>query len=197
MLFLKAERLPLERPNTLPRSRYCLDDTICGTLVQAKRGRFYPQCSSTGFYAALDNRFPPCSFCFISLMLPTRRIRGALVLWLAPRVEQHLLGSIACEPTKNFFYLALPRPHSVPITRKVRDSFSKLGITLVFCPIRVRTPFKHHMTRCPAANCLILSRSSLKLETNDGIAMIGALYSEIFKNPRPIRTLFTCCQRMT
>src|SRR5260370_42303499 len=61
-------------------------------------------CSSE---AALDNRFPPCSFCFISLMLPTRRIRGALVLWLAPRVEQHLLGRIACESTKNFFYFAL------------------------------------------------------------------------------------------
>ena len=40
-------------------------------------------------------------------MLPTRRIRGALVIWLAPRVEQHLLGRIACEPTKNFFDLAL------------------------------------------------------------------------------------------
>jgi hypothetical protein len=26
---------------------------------------------------------------------------------LAPRVEQHLLGRIACEPTKNFFDLAL------------------------------------------------------------------------------------------
>ena len=82
MLLLKAERLPLERPNTLPRSRYCLDDTTYGTLVQVKRGRFYPQCSSTGFYAALDNRFAPCSFCFISLMLPTRRKRrgsGSLV----------------------------------------------------------------------------------------------------------------------
>lgn len=65
------------------------------------------QCSSTGFYAALDNRFPPCSFCFICLMLPTRRIRGALVIWLAPRVEQHRLGRIACEPTKTFSYLAL------------------------------------------------------------------------------------------
>ena len=40
-------------------------------------------------------------------MLPTRRIKGALVLWLAKRVEQHLLGRIACEPKKNFFSLAL------------------------------------------------------------------------------------------
>jgi len=39
VLVLKAERLPLERPNTLSLSSYCLDDTTDGTLVQAKRGR--------------------------------------------------------------------------------------------------------------------------------------------------------------
>ena len=48
VLLLKAERLTLERPNTIPRSRYCLDDTIHGTLVQAKP--LLSLCSSTGFY---------------------------------------------------------------------------------------------------------------------------------------------------
>src|SRR5258707_10347920 len=34
---------------------------------------------------------------------------------------------------KNFFDLALPRPRSAPIPRKVRGSFSMLGITPLFC----------------------------------------------------------------
>jgi hypothetical protein len=36
----------------------------------------------------------------------TRRVQTATI-GVAPRVEQHLLGRIACEPTKNFFSLAL------------------------------------------------------------------------------------------
>jgi hypothetical protein len=36
----------------------------------------------------------------------TRRVQMATT-GVAPRVEQHLLGSIACEPEENFFYLAL------------------------------------------------------------------------------------------
>jgi hypothetical protein len=66
-------------------------------------------------------------------MLPTRRIRGALVIWLAPHVEQHLLGRIACEPTKNFFDLALLSALGSP--NEVTSRLPESTVYLKFSPL--------------------------------------------------------------